>query len=107
MKLIKALMESEKVRRDIWPAGVYLGSNSHHRIGSEPTVMCDVDSKSDEPVGIMRNLTLRKDDPAKRSYGFQDLGGGLVRPKHDVVQFIVPQWQPSVDDLFATDWIPL
>lgn len=105
MTLFKALSTSSRVRRAAWPTGVHVIASEQHRIGSSPVGLCDIESRDDEPPGMRRYLTLRRDDPRGRVYAHVELSPGVYRPEHAVVHFEVPDWQPSLEDLFASDWL--
>lgn len=107
MILAKALIAGYKVRRDSWPTGIYVESSDQSRLGTSPITVVDIDSVDLEPPGARRYLTLRRDDPKARTYAHRDIAPGIYIPKSDVAHFEIQNWQPSIDDLFATDWVTL
>ncbi|GAG16954.1 unnamed protein product, partial [marine sediment metagenome] len=107
MLLVQALLRQDKVRRESWPEGVYASASIHHRIGMYPLSLSDIDDTSDEPRGVCCRLDLLAADPEGRQFSFRDLGAGMSCPESPVHRFHIPNWKPSVDDLFASDWITL
>jgi hypothetical protein len=107
MQLARALLNSHTARRESWPEGVFISTHSEHRIGSTPVAVVDIESDEAEPPSVYRHFTLIGSDPKSRVYERKELAGGAYIPQHDCVRFKVPDWHPSIDDLFATDWTPL
>lgn len=107
MLLVRALLNSFKARREAWPAGVFILTSDQHRIGSSPIAVVDVDSDESEPPAVRRYFTLVASDPKSRVYTRKEFCSGAYMPEHDCVRFEVPDWRPSIEDLFAVDWVPL
>ena len=109
MRLFEALItDHPRVRRSAWPEGVHVSSDTTHKIGAGPVIITDADQHTHKPVegvrGVRRNLTLRMSDPEGREYPYQTLSPGIWREAQALFVFVIPSWQPSIEDLFADDW---